>query len=204
MPWGVVAGAAISAVGSYVAADKQSGAIKHGQDQADARLAPYADAGMQAVGQQGDLLGLHGQDAADTAFGTFRASPGYQYQMTEGLRAVDSGAAAKGMLRSGATLKAEQTLGNNLADTDFGTYYSRLNSLATIGGNAAAGQATVDTNAAGAQAGIAGQEVKGITSAASGLLGNSSVQNGLSSMYSGGGGGVEQGGWSDGSGSSKW
>lgn len=190
MPWaaaGAVASAAIGAVGSYVAADMQSSAIEKGQNQANARLAPYADAGSTAIGQQGDLLGLHGQEAADKAFGTFNTSPGYQFQLSEGLKAVDHGAAARGMLRSGAVLKAEQAYGNNLASSDFGTYYGRLNSLATIGGNAAAGQATVDTNAAGAQSNIVGNEVKGITGQVTGALNDPSVQNSLSGLYNGGG-----------------
>lgn len=94
---------------------------------------PYMDTGTNALTAYGDFMGLHGQEAADTAMKGFQSSPGYGFQVSEGLRAVDAGAAAKGMLRSGATLKAEQTLGNNLANQDFSNYMTRLNSLTQLG-----------------------------------------------------------------------
>jgi hypothetical protein len=47
---------------------------------------------------------------------TFQSSPGYQFQLEQGLRAVDAGASAKGMLRSGAT-QAEQKFGHGLANS---------------------------------------------------------------------------------------
>jgi hypothetical protein len=173
-----VAAAAVGVGTSILSANSQADAISKGQAQADARLAPFATGGTTAFNAEGDLTGINGPAAATTAMGNFTASPGYQYQVSQGLRAVDNGAAARGILRSGATLKAEQTLGTNLANQDFTGYVGRLNSLATIGANAATGQASVDTNAAGAQAKITGQEFSNI---------NSSVNTGLSGLSGGGG-----------------
>lgn len=183
MPWGAVAAAAVGVVGSAISSSSQSGAISAGQQQANAALAPYSTTGAAADTRTADLLGLNGQPAADTAMAAFQASPGYAYQVQQGLRGVDAGAAAKGMLRSGSTLKAEQTLGSNLANQDFGDYVSRLNSLSNYGITAAGGQASTDTSAAGQQASIVGNEAKGLTTAVGGLAGNSSVQNGLAGLF---------------------
>lgn len=145
-------------------------------------LMPYMEAGQNALGPQQALLGLQGQEAADQAMGNFQQSPGYQYQLTEGLRVVDAGAAAKGMLRSGATLKAEQTFGNNIAAQSFGDYYNRLAGLTGIGQSSAAGvgaagnktaegMAQTDASLAGAQGSLYGDAAKGIGNAVS-IYGN--------------------------------
>src|SRR4029077_18160919 len=101
-------------------------------------LMPWVGSGGQANTASADLLGLNGPDAANAAMANYRTSPGYGFQMSEGLRAVDAGAAAKGMLRSGATLKQEQAFGAGLADSDFQQYYQNLMGLSKLGENAAA------------------------------------------------------------------
>lgn len=184
----VAAGAASAAVGagiSALTAKGQSGAISQGQQQANAVLAPYSNTGVQSDTRAADLLGLNGQPAADTAMTSFQASPGYQYSVDQGLRAVDAGAAAKGMTRSGATLKAEQALGNNLADQDFGNYITRLNSLSNFGITAAGGQASTDTSAAGQQASIYGSEGSNISKAVGGGLTNGLTSLGTSGFGNG-------------------
>ena len=108
-----------SAVNS--AADKARAAEEKAAAQQRADLAPWATTGGTANTATSDLLGLNGPDAAAAAIG-LQTSPGYQWQFNEGLRATDAGAAAQGMLRIGATLKAEQTFGQGLANTDFGRY----------------------------------------------------------------------------------
>ena len=90
---------------------------------------PWTTTGQPANADQADLLGLNGQPAADAAMAKFQQSPGYQWQLGEGLRAVDAGAASRGILRSGATIKAEDTFGQGLANQDFGNYWNRLQQL---------------------------------------------------------------------------
>ena len=179
----------------------QSGAVSKGQGQATEAerqaaaqqrndLMPWATTGGGANTASADLLGLNGPDAAAAAMGNYQTSPGYQWQLGQGLRAVDAGAAASGMLRSGATLKAEQTFGQGLANSDFGQYYNRLFDLSQLGEKAAAGQGTgalqaahdiagIDVGAAGAQSSIYGNEAKGIQTGINQLY---------SSLNSGGGG----------------
>ena len=55
-----------------------------------------------------------------------RSLPGYQFQLEQGTRAIDHSAASKGNLFSGATGKALQSYGQNLADTTYGSQLQRL------------------------------------------------------------------------------
>lgn len=188
---GGVASAAAGSLISGITGGAQSGAISSGQQQANTVLQPYVDTGTTANKTYADLLGLNGSGAASTAMSGFQASPGYQYQVTQGLRAVDAGAAAAGMTRSGATLKAEQTLGNNLANQDFGNYMSRLSTLAGQGLNGAGLQASTDTSAAGQQASIYGNVGKGVSNAIGSGVTNAFTANGLNSGQV-----VDSGSWS--------
>lgn len=189
MPIATTAGvaAAIGAVGSIAGAAIQSGSVSGASNsarqvsgetvnQAIQNYSPYYYPGVSSYNNMASLLGLNGTDAANTAMSTFKASPGYQYQVSEGLKAVDAGAASKGLLHSGATLKAEQTLGSNLADQDFSNYFSNLNTLSQTGlsalnnyENVATGQATNQENiltSAGKQdATIYGSAASGVASA---------------------------------------
>ena len=137
----------------------QSQAIKSGQSSANQaiqqgvatatnQLSPWTTAGQPALADQSDLLGLNGQDAANAAMAKFQSSPGYAFQMQQGLRAVDAGASAQGFDRSGAALKAEQTFGSGLAASDFGNYWNRLQQLSGSGLTAAGGIANAATGGA--------------------------------------------------------
>jgi hypothetical protein len=170
-------------------------ALNQGVTTATNQLSPWATSGQPANADQADLLGLNGQPAADAAMAKFQSSPGYTWQLGEGLRAVDAGAAANGLLRSGAALKAEQTFGSGLAATDFGNYWNRLQQLSGSGLDAAKGIASaatggaqqiagVDTGQASMDASIYGNMAKGVSTGANQLMSNTAFQN-----YIGGGGG---------------
>jgi hypothetical protein len=179
-----VAGAGVQVAGAL----KGSSAISQGQQQANAAVQPWVTSGTAANTQQANLLGLNGQPSADAAMKSFQASPGYGYQVQQGLQAVDAGAASRGTLVSGSTIKGEETLGSNLANQDFGAYMGRLNSLSTLGQNSGVNQAGTDTSAAGAQANIAGNTATGLSNTLSSFAGNSNVQNALSSAFKPSGG----------------
>jgi hypothetical protein len=223
MPFGPAAAVVTAGVGLYEGS-QQRGAIKDGQDQANANalktqavakdtFAPYMGAGTNALSSYSNLLGLNGQDAADASMKNFQTSPGYGYAVKQGLQAVDHGAAANGMLRSGETLRAEQTLGNDLANQEFGNYLGRLNGMTNMGLqasgamlNAYTGQAnniqSTATGAAGANAGIYGTEGKTLTSSLdtvgkslgqmyqsnTGLFGPSSQTTSTNALFDGSGG----------------
>jgi len=179
VPFAAAAAVASAGIAAY-SSSQQSKAVKKGQDaaiaaqqQAEAQaredLSPWRTQGENALMMTGSLAGLNGKEAQTAAFGDFQADPGYQFGVSEGLRAVDTGAAARGLLRSGATLRAEQTLGTNLANQQFGQYWNRLigmsqQGLTAAGGQASASQSTgkgiaqTETDAATAQSQILGQE----------------------------------------------
>lgn len=54
-----------------------------------------------------------------------RNDPAYQFQLKEGLRGVQSGAASRGTLLTGGTLKSLEGYGQGLADTFEQKYYNR-------------------------------------------------------------------------------
>lgn len=60
-----------------------------------------------------DLLGLNGAAAGQTALAAIPETPGYQAGLQSGLRAIDQGAASRGMLRSGDTMKANNQFGQD-------------------------------------------------------------------------------------------
>lgn len=134
-------------------------------------------------------------------------TPGYQFNRAQGLKAVQSAAAARGLGVSGAALKGAGTFATGLADstyqnqfnnaqTRFQNYinlntgqqgnltnqFGRFNSLATIGQNAAAQTGTIGAglaSTAGQYLNAAGQaESAGITGAGKALIG--SANNALS------------------------
>jgi hypothetical protein len=74
------------------------------------------------------------QAAQQAAFAAFRATPGYQFGLTEGMNTIQSGAAARGQLNSGKTLRALQRYGNDYADQQGYTPY--MNRLASLFGGA--------------------------------------------------------------------
>jgi|SRR5215472_4949948 len=222
MPFGISAGAGaaiaggLSAAGGIASAAMQSGTagrasgaaqrnlelilpqMQQNYNTAVAGYQPYATAGQLSLKDQQDLLGLNGPDAASAAMAKFQTSPGYQWSLQQGLRATDMGAAARDMLRSGATLKAEQAYGTGLADQEFGNYFSRLAGLSNLGFNAAGGIASAGANlisqeegnaqaqnaaligGANAQNSILGNATQGLQANLNNLLSNKDFQNWIS------------------------
>jgi hypothetical protein len=85
-------------------------------------------------GNQQPTAPANPQAAQQAAFAQFRATPGYQFGLTEGMNAIQSGAAARGSLNSGKTLRALQRYGNDYADQQGYTPY--MNRLASLFGGA--------------------------------------------------------------------
>jgi len=150
---GGLVGAGASLFGSLKQADaaKSAGAL---QAQAAARAAkmqmkmfritkrglkPFARTGKEALGSLARLYGLKGEGGYREGIEQFYKGPDYQVALREGVKAIDSSAAARGGLLSGANLKAVTNYGSDLASQKFGAYIDRLQHLAGLGENAAAG-----------------------------------------------------------------
>jgi len=98
----------------------------------------------QAFGQNGqatpnDLGGAFSaaNDTTADRFAPFYNSPDYQFTLSEGQKALDRSASARGMLMSGQQQKATQRFGQNLASTQYNNYMNRLGGLMASGQNAA-------------------------------------------------------------------
>lgn len=151
-----LAGAAVVGAGAQIisgnkaakaqrqAADMSVAEQRRQYDTTRADFAPWRQAGSGALDMLSRAYGIGGQAPDMTAF---TASPGYQFRFDQGLQAVDRGAAARGLLHSGAAVKAEQRFGQGLASSEFGDWWNRLAGVAGVGQ-----QATGQTAAAGANA----------------------------------------------------
>lgn len=95
--------------------------------------APYVQAGQQGLQAYLGSLGLAGGDAQQSAVDRFRQGPGYQFALRQGMDAITSANAARGMTGSGAAAMALQRYGQGLASQQYGQYQSQLAGLAGMG-----------------------------------------------------------------------
>lgn len=89
---------------------------------------------VQPVG--GDQAAAAQQPATAPDYSAFFQSPDYQFRLQEGTRALEQSAAARGLLRSGQTLKGITEYGQGLAASGYSDYMNRLASLAGVGQSA--------------------------------------------------------------------
>lgn len=113
-----------------------------------------------ASSMMAQLLGAAPASQATTdAFNNYKNSTGYQFQLGQGMDAINGNAAAKGLLQSGATAKALDSYGQNLASTTFGNYLNQLQGVANTGLQAAqtvgaTGQTTNSTQSSKSKKGL--------------------------------------------------
>ena len=149
-------------------------------EQTRADFAPYRESGTANLNQLNTLLGIGGNTGAadygrfataDFTPANFAANqdPGYGFRMSEGLKAVDRQAAARGGLISGNALKASQAYGQDMASQE---YQNAFNRFQTIRGN------TLSPFQSGAAAGQSAAAMQGASNAAFGNAGaNAAASN---------------------------
>lgn len=119
-------------------------------------LSPYADTGKRALSRLGDMYGLNGGDARNTALSGFTASPDYQFRLSQGVQALDRSANSRGGLYSGAAGKALVDYGQQAGSQEFGNWWDRnvggLTGLASGGQNAASNMTNLTSNLYGSRA----------------------------------------------------
>ena len=159
---GAVGGSLISSNAAKQAAKTQAGAahdatsISHDEYlQTREDNAPWRAAGQNALAQLSDLTKSGGDLTRRFTIDDFIKDPGYDFRMSEGAKAIERSAAARGGALSGATLKALTQYNQNFASNEFNNAYSRWNADNTniynrLAGIAGVGQAA---NAANQQAG---------------------------------------------------
>lgn len=96
---------------------------------------PVSPAGTQ---QQPAAAPAPAAPGSASPYAGFQSSPGYQFQLSQGLQAIQNQNAAQGGQNSGNTLKALQTYGTGLANQDWYNYLNQLTGLSNTGENAAA------------------------------------------------------------------
>lgn len=152
----MIGAAAVGAGASIISGNKAANAQKQAAaqgiaeqqrqyNQTRADLAPYRATGGGALDKLSQLYGLGG-NAPDPS--VFQTSPGYEYRQAQGLRAVDRGAAARGLLHSGAAMNAENNVAQGIASQEFGNYTNTLQGIAGIGQSAANTTAAAGQSAA--------------------------------------------------------
>lgn len=125
---------------------------------------PFRQGGLTAQQEIMQLLGIGGDKTAagygsmGKAFGAsdFQQDPGYAFRQSEGMKALERSAAARGNLMSGSTLKGIQRFGQDLASQEYQNAFNRyqversarLNPLQSLMGSGQS-SANVLTGAAG-------------------------------------------------------
>ena len=94
-------------------------------DQAMQQVAPWRKAGAGALGQYAGIMNIPGYKQVDPTQ-ALQATPGYQFQMNQGVNALDRSAASRGMLMSGPQSQALTQYGQGLANNTYGQYMDRL------------------------------------------------------------------------------
>ena len=124
---------------------------------------PFRGAGLTAQNKLLDLLGLSkntgaegfGKYAKDFGMSDFTADPGYGFRLSEGQKALERQAAARGGLISGSALKAATRYGQDMASQEYTNAYNRYqtnrsNRLAPLGSLLSSGQAAASNTGAAA------------------------------------------------------
>lgn len=183
----VIAGA-LGVGGALIGADAQDDASKRAarlERQRLALLMPYVNAGTRGLEQFEANIGQQ-PNFADILAG-IEQDPGYQFQLEQGMNAIEGSAAARNNLLSGRTLRGltefGQQLGTGYADQaynrELGAFQNRQNQLLTLmqGGQSAAGAPSQlpALALAGGQAQAAG--ITGATNALTGTLSNLYLAN---------------------------
>ena len=146
-------------------------AIKGNSDgaQFNGDIAKFGQYHYGADGSRRDLTTFRtATSSAGGQFGDFVASPGYQFRMDQSLKAIERSAAARGGLRSGATMKALNDYAQGTASDEFARYTGQLGALAGIGQSA---------NQANQQAGAQYAANQAQTNAQMGAARSSAYQN---------------------------
>jgi len=171
---------------------------------------PWRQAGVNALAQLAPMASQY----TPFSMQQFQQDPGYAFRMSEGMKALDRSAAARGGLLSGATLRGAQRYGQDLASEEYKNAFNRyqlerearlkpLQSLANVGqtsaqqlgeygGQAAArmGQAALSggsdiANAMLGAGNVRASQYGGMGSALGTALSSPQVQNYLGNLYGG-------------------
>jgi hypothetical protein len=107
------------------AADRATQLQREQYDQTRADLAPYRAAGTNALARLTAGTEPGGEFTKSFGMSNFEQDPGYGFRMSEGLKALDRTAAARGNLLSGSTLKGAQRYAQDLGSQEYQNAFNR-------------------------------------------------------------------------------
>ena len=152
---------------------------------------PFRQGGITGQNRIMELLGIGGDAAAgdygrfgrDFSMADYEADPGYAFRLSEGNKALERSAAARGMVMSGQMFKGAQRFGQDLASQEYQNAFNRYqtnraNQLNPLGTLMASGQgaSNVLSGAAGVLGGQLGENAMGAGNArASGYIGSANA-----------------------------
>lgn len=165
MPVAAIAGAAViggiatskaakkAAKAQTTAADQSVAEQRRQYDLTRADFAPWRTAGSAAIDKLSAVYGLNGAvaknpDGTPAQYGGFFNSPDYQFRKDESLKAANNALSSRGLLGSGAAVKAKTALAGNLASAEFGDWWNRLAGVAGVGQTATQATSAAGQNAA--------------------------------------------------------
>ncbi len=154
-----------SIVGSVLGSNAQKSAANNATDaqmamfnKTQQNLQPFIDTGQSANKSLNDLLGVGSDNpllspllkAPTMTESQLQSTPGYQFNLRQGLKSTQNSAAARGLGSSGAALKGADAYSTGLADSTYQqqfsnavtnqtNQYNRLLGASSLGENAAAG-----------------------------------------------------------------
>ncbi len=149
-------------------------------DQGRADTAPWREVGRNALDKLAKIYGVQSKPAAPTGgvmgqyappteqattaqpanddpFADFFASPDYKFRLSEGMKAIERSAAARGGLRSGATMKSIGNYAQGQASGEWNNYVNRIAALAGVGQSQANSDAAAGRDYANNMSNIYGQ-----------------------------------------------
>jgi len=213
----VGAGASVaSSSAQSKAASKSADSQMQMYDQTREDLSPYNTAGQGVINQLSNVVSSQTQPTYTPVVmdqQSLEQTPGYQFNLTQGLKSTQNSAAARGLGTSGAALKGAATYATGLADSTYQNQfanaqsnamnvynsqvagqtnqYNRLLGVASLGENAAAQTGTAGTAAANgasqAYTNAGNAQAAGYNGAAASVnngVGNYLQYNAMKGMYS--------------------
>lgn len=146
---GALIGGGLSLVGSVLGSNAQSDAVQNAAntsasasnyaadiqkqmyDQTRADQTPWRDAGVNALAQLNSGTAAGGSLVRPFSMSDYQADPGYAFRLSEGIKALDRSASARGQLASGSALKAAERYGQDYASNEYQNAYNRYQSNQT-------------------------------------------------------------------------
>jgi hypothetical protein len=193
MPAAIIGSSLLGLSAASSAADTQAAATGQAADlqykmfqEQQAAQKPWLEAGGRALGKLETAA-----DYTPFSMNQFNADPGYAFRLSEGQKALERSAAARGGLISGGALKAATRYGQDMGSQEYTNAFNRyqteraarlqpLQSLAGVGQTAA--------NTMGQNAGMYGTNVgnlmtSGAAASAAGTMGQANALTGGLSTY---------------------